>query len=195
MVQVMKVSPPYVRFGYEEVEDREASIEKGYYVGKQVPFAYLTPSGSKDVIPRNAVEWLTQIKESARNDAFPREWVREYELAFEEWKKTDETPEFGTPIKTWPVLSPQERAAVLHANIRTVEDLAAASEQGIGAIGMSGRTIKQRAIDWLESASGSGKVTAQLETLRVENEMLKATVAGLQETVERLKPAKTAKAA
>jgi hypothetical protein len=187
MVEKMDARPPYISFGHEEIEDRDTSIANGYYTGKQVPFVYLTPSGTKDVIPRNAADWFAQIKRQAMDGKFPHAWLSEYEAAFKRWQETNEMPEFGTPIKTWPVLSPGERDAVLHSNIRTVEDLAQASEQGLQNIGMNARSLKQKAIDWIESATSNGTVVAKLEALRVDNEALKETLQSAMATIAQMK--------
>lgn len=186
MEQVREARPPYVRFGYESVEDRDASIANGYYTEKQVAFAYLTPSGTKDVIPRRVDEWLVQTKDQAHRGTIPFEWAESFANAFKRWKENNEIPEFGTPIMTWPVLSPGERSAVLAANIRTVEDLAAATEQGMMAVGMNSRAIKQKAVDWMESASSNGKVVQELEALRVKNDQLSARLDEAMKVIQEL---------
>lgn len=165
---MMEARPPLISFGYEEVEDREASIEKGYYVPKQVAFVYVTPAGSKDVIPRNAEEWLLVKRQEAAQQSIPPEWLRHFETAFENWKKNEEIPEFGVPIKTWMMLSPAERAACLNANVRTVEDLAQLNEQGGQMVGMGWRTLREKAENWLKAANDQGKVAQEVTALKAE---------------------------
>jgi hypothetical protein len=112
------------------------------------------------------------------------------------WKKGEELPETGTPIKGWAVLSPAQQAAVLHANIRTVEDLAQATEEGITAIGMGGRTLKARAADWLAArGDGAGKTSAELEALRQKVADQAALIEQLQKNIAAIKPAQAPKPA
>lgn len=168
MITQMEARPPYVTFGFTEVEDRDASIEKGYYVPRQVATAYVTPFGTKDTWEGNADEWLSRKREEAAAGNIPQTWFDHFQSLYERWKKSEEPPANGTAIKTWPVLSPSERAAVINANILTVEDLAQCSEQGIANIGMGGRSLKDKAQNWLKAATDTGKVTQELSALKAD---------------------------
>lgn len=189
-VEQLAKRPPYVRFGYVDVEDRAASIEKGYYSTKSIATVYITPPGSKDVIERNADEWLQQMADNAMrgyDNAYPLEWVAHFKAAYQAWKDQEELPEIGTPIKTWAVLSPEEKTAILQANVRTVEDLAIVSEDAMNLIGMGSRTLKQKAMDWLDSASQNGRIVQEMAALRVKNNDLEALLKTAMETIEQLK--------
>lgn len=172
-MSTQEARPPYVTFERRGVEDRAASIEQGYFVTKDIDFATITPAGGKTTIERPVDEWFDQIRRASREDTgrFPPAWVDHYESLYGRWKKGEELPESGTPIKGWPVLSPAQQQAVLHANLRTVEDLAQATEEGLSAIGMGARGLKQRAADFLSSrGDGAAKTSAELEVLRVKLE-------------------------
>ena len=56
----------------------------------------------------------------------------------------------------------------------SVEDLASANEEVLARIGMGGRALKQRAIDWLTSAGSTGKASEELSALKASNENLQA---------------------
>ncbi len=190
--------PPYVTFERRAEEDRAASIEKGYYVTRDVDFVIITPSGGKNTVEKPVEEWLAQIRRASVEDPgrFPPLWVEHYARSYEMWKKGEELPETGTPIKGWAVLSPAQQAAVLHANIRTVEDLAQATEEGIAAIGMGGRTLKARAADWLTArGDGAGKTSAELEALRQKVADQTALIEQLQKNIAAIKPAQAPKPA
>ena len=63
---------------------------------------------------------------------------------------------------------------MLSLHIRSVEDLAAANEEVLARIGMGGRALKQRAVDWLTSAGSTGKASEELSALKASNENLQA---------------------
>lgn len=173
--------PPYVSFEVRAVEDRAASIEAGHYVAKNVDFALITPMGSKDRIERIAEEWLGQISIDMQSGRIPREWVTAFKEGYKAWKEGLDLPETGTPIEAWPIANPAQIKNLRAMHVRTVEDLAAANEETLSRIGMGGRGLKQRAQDWLTSATGAGKLTEQLNAFRVENESLRARNTALEE--------------
>lgn len=171
--------PPYVAFETRAEEDRNASIEAGHYVGRDVDYVIITPAGSKDQIERIASEWLAQIRRQSAEGKYNPVWAQHFEAVYKQWKETNTIPENGTAIKAWPLLSPAQVATVLAANIRTVEDLAAATEDGIRRLGMGGRDLKNKAVAWLESAKDTGKVAAENAALKAKIDALEAQVAEL----------------
>jgi len=163
--------PPYVTFERRGVEDRTASLATGYYTTKDVDFATITPPGGRTTVERPVSEWFAQIRRASQEDVgrFPPSWVAHYEQSYDRWKKGEEIPEIGTPIKGWPVLSPAQQQTVLHADIRTVEDLAQATEEGLARIGMGAMALKRRAADFLAArGDGASKASAEMEILRAK---------------------------
>ena len=186
-MQAAEARPPYVVFETKAMEDRAASIEKGHYVTKDVHFAVVTPQGSKDRMEREVVGWFENLEQQSQEGRFPREWLKEFKLAYEAWKEGRELPLSGTPILTWPVASPAQVKQLLDLRIKTVEDLGAANEETINRMGMGGRALKDKAVSWLTAAKSTGKVTEELAALRSELADLKARNATLDKQVERLK--------
>lgn len=172
-MQPVENRPPYVQFEMRAVENRTASLEAGHYVTVDVPFAVITPAGTRDRIEKEAEPWLADLKRAVTEREFPEQWYHAYSDSFKRWCETRETPEFGTPIVNWPALSPSQVRALLDANIRTIEDLAEATEEGIARIGMGARALKEKARAWLDVASNTGRLSSELEALRVENADLK----------------------
>lgn len=173
-MQAQEARPPYVTFETREVEDRQASTEAGHYVARDVDYAIICPQGSRDRVERIVNEWFVHIRAEVDNERFPRHWFREYEEGYKAWKEGRELPESGVPIKTWPVISPAQVSLLLNLRVRTVEDLAQLTDEGVHRIGMGGRALKQKAIDWLESSQSSGKLVQELEVLRTQNAELLA---------------------
>lgn len=165
--------PPYVRFEIRAIEDRDATIDIGHFVGKDVTFAIVTPTGSKDQVEREATEWLKNIEEGVKQERIPGFWLEAYTKALENFNNAQETPEFGTAIKDWPGASPSQIKLLIDISVRTVEDLAAANDETLNRIGMGGRALKQKAQAWLDSSAGQGKLSEELAQLRASNEELK----------------------
>lgn len=174
MVQQLEERPPFVRFEIRAEEDRQASIEAGHYVGRDVHYALITPMGSKDCIERKADEWFDKLKQDVAEGRCPREWLAAFKEVYKEWCEGREAPPNGTPITDWPPLSPSQVKTLVSLHIRSVEDLAAANEEVLARIGMGGRALKQRAIDWLTSAGSTGKASEELSALKAANENLQA---------------------
>lgn len=166
--------PPYVRFEARAVEDRQASIDAGHYVAKDVIFAIVTPSGTREVLEKVASEWIDGLKESVTNERIPADWLSYYQRRLADWKESRESPEEGTPITNWSALSPAQTKTLLDLHIRTVEDVAAMTEEAIDSLGMGARAIRSKAQAWLDSSKDTGKVAAELEALRQENSQLKS---------------------
>lgn len=190
--------PPFVEFEVRAEEDRAATVEEGHYVAKDVHYALITPMGSKDRIERKVSEWLTMLEEQVAEGRFEATWLDQYKGAYAAWQKGQDLPETGTPIRTWPALSPSQVKSILSAHIRTVEDLAVANEETLHRIGMGARALKERAIQWLGAAQSTGKAAEQIAALQVanndlvaRNEALQAQLAALAQQVEALASAKT----
>lgn len=173
--------PAYVRFEVRAVEDREASIRLGHYSSKDVEFAIITPAGSKDEVEKKVDEWLAQIKQQAREGRMPPQWEEGYRQAYAAWKRGEEIPLSGTPIRGWVVLGPSQQQRCLAANIRTVEDLALINGEGLARIGMGGQELKQKAQAWLSASVNIGVVVQENSALKVKVADLEAQVARLNE--------------
>jgi hypothetical protein len=185
-MQIEEARPPYVTFEVRAVEDRQASIESGYYQTKDVDFAFVTPQGSKDRIERDVKDWFEQLEQQCQQGRFKREWLVAYRGAHAAWKEGREIPVNGTAILTWPVLSPSQAKQAIDHGVRTVEDLAAANEETIMRLGMGGRALKEKAVAWLSAAAGNGKVTEELSAMRAANKDLQARNEGLEKQLKAL---------
>ena len=185
-VGIMQDRPPYVQWETVAVEDRNASIQAGRKIYKNVNMANITPPGTKDVFPRVAEEWLADIRNKAQEGRWPAQWVEHFEAQYRAWKAGQDIPENGTPLKGWPLLSPAELNNLISANVRTVEDLAALTEEGIRNAGMGARALRDKARAWLESSTGPGKLAEEVAAMRVQLEQLVADNKALREANEAL---------
>lgn len=187
MVQVAEDRPPYVTFEVRAEEDRQASIDAGHFVAKDVVYALITPMGSKDRIERVAADWLAKLEQDTNEGRFKREWLRHFKEVFRAYQDQTEAPINGTPLKQWPVASPAQILMLERLHVRSVEDLANANEEVLNRIGMGSRALKQKAVDWLANAASGGHLTEKvaaisqkLEDLAARNEALEKENAQLR---------------
>jgi hypothetical protein len=109
MVSIFDKRPPYVRFEEREMGiDPVASDKAGRPVPRVVILACITNAGSKDVHEAIAEEWLQKIRMLALKNEYPLEWSQHFRAAFEEWKKGNELPREGTPVKTWQMVTREQ---------------------------------------------------------------------------------------
>ena len=185
-VMERKERPAYVRFETRAIEDKAASLKEGHYVGKDVDYALVTPPYSKDVIIFKVDQWLQQLDVDLRNDRIPKAWVDRYREEYQAWKRGQQLPLRGTPIKGWGVISPAQQETLIRMNVLTVEDLAAMNAEGIGRIGMGGITMKDKAAAWLSQVQDKGPLTQEIAAVKARNRELEASVETLSKQVEKL---------
>jgi hypothetical protein len=173
-IGLMQERPPFIRFTTDTVEDRNASLQAGRYIAKDVDIVNITPAGSKDVVVRDAKEWLTDIKDRARKNPpeYNPAWAQHFEASYATWKEGNEIPTYGTPIRTWPVVSPAQVTNLVGLKVMTVEDLAVANEETLRHLGMGARDLKAKAIAWLASAKDTGVSVQRVADLETKVEAL-----------------------
>lgn len=196
-IGLMEERPPFVQFELREEEDRTQSIECGRYMAKSVAYALIMPAGTRDTVERVAEDWLADIAAKSRQQppAFPPDWARGFAEMYRLWKEGEAMPQTGTPIKTWPVISPAQAKNLISARVYTVEDLAAANEDTLRMAGMGARELKSKAQTWLEEARGAGAAVAkvaaqqvQIETLQQQLQESQAAIAELNARLAALAP-------
>lgn len=180
--------PPIVTFEQREVEDRDESRRAGYKKYKTVDYAIVTPSGSRDRLENLVEDWLPRLQQNTDAGRWPQSWMQQIEEKYKAWKQGLDLPEDGTPIRMWPAASPTEVRQILGANIRTVEDLAMCNEEGIKLMGMGGRMLKQRAEQYLKTASNIGRVAEENNHLKQQVTDLQERLEAMQKVVDKLTP-------
>lgn len=178
--------PSYVTFANIPVEDREATLRNGHYSTKDAEFVFVTPPGSKDKIPRSVEVWLADLEQGVRSERMKPEIVEQYKSALARWRKNEEVPLHGTPIKGWPILSPAQQTNILAANVLTVEDLAVCNGEARQRIGMGVEELVQKAKRWLETSKDVGRISLENERLAKANEQLSADLDAVTKELKRL---------
>ena len=172
---IQNARPPYVRFEIRPVEDRNATLENGVFTTKDVIFALVTPSGSRDVVEKIAVEWLEQMAQFVREERFPLQWLEYYKAQFKAFVDNQEAPLDGTDLRTWRVLAPSQLTTLLQMNLRTVEDVANMNAEAIARYGMGGHDLKEQAQNYLDNNDAkTAQLTKELEDLRAQLAALQA---------------------
>ena len=162
-MHIQQARPPHVVYERRAEEDRTASIEQGRYVSRDVDYAIVTPAGSKDRVERVVSDWFLMLAGEVKAERWPQVWLDQLRAGYDSWTRGQTPPESGTPLSTWPALSPAQVKNWAQIGIRTIEELAEANEETLSAYGMGSRDMKSRAGLFLENAkSDSGPLVAKL---------------------------------
>lgn len=178
--------PALVRFQRRTQENKAESVKQGKYVADNVDWALITPPYSKDVHETKVSTWLAQMDTDVRNGRLPDAWRDQYVAAYEKWKKGEEIPLNGTPIKGWGVISPAQQEMLIRINILTVEDLAGVNDEGCRRIGMGSLDLKNKAAAWLAQLQDKGPLTIKVAALEAAVAEKDGQIAALKHKVELL---------
>lgn len=192
--QIRKEQPPFVRFEYIEYGLNETASEAaGRPIPKVVPFALIMQHGSKDVVEKDAVEWLAQIRRKAIEGNYPPDWVKRYEMQYEEFLKGQELPREGTPIRTWAAVTREQVIRLTALGIPTVEDLAQYPDSGLGMIGLDGRNLRDLARNFIEQGVNSAGVAKKLADLEQRDRDNSETITRMAAQIKELEKAVSSK--
>lgn len=177
--------PPFVRFEDREYGiNHEATARAGRPIPNVVPFALITPFGSKDCVEKVATEWIAQIERQAMSGQYPAEWVATYKLQFDKWKQGQELPRDGTPVKTWQAITKEQQVRLTALGYTVIEDLAQVPDSGLDMIGLDGRYLRDLARKWADGDSAA--VIKRAADLEAQVRDQAETIARLTAQVEAL---------
>jgi hypothetical protein len=186
-ISIFDKRPPFVRFEEREMGlNAEATAREGRPIPRVVVMACITPHGSKDCFEKVAEDWLAQIKQKAMSGEYPLDWKNHFELQYAEWRKGNELPREGTPVKTWAMCTREAATRLVAVGITTVEDLAQFPDTGLGAIGMDGRYLRDLARNWISEAKDKGANAKALADANLELASLRETVAQQSTRIDKL---------
>lgn len=163
-----------VRFYYSPV--KTGQDENGVPVYSDVVFVQITMD------PTNTVDRKAKESDFER---FPDQYNY-----FLKSTAAYEPIEGKVPLEMWPMATPADVANLKARNIRTVEDLAAASGDLIKRMPPSVVTLVQSARNYLSMAGSVNKDSKQADKLINENAMLREEVALLKAEIASLKKEK-----
>jgi len=185
-VSERKERPAYVRFERVAKENKAKSLEAGHYVADDVDYALITPPYSKDEVRVKAKQWFENMEADVRNNRMPVEWQEGYIKQYRAWQNGQEIPLNGTPILGWGLISPAMQKTLIEMRVMTVEDLAAANDEGLRRMGMGALEHKNKAITWLATLKDKGSVALEAAQLRSENAILADRVRVMEAQIAQL---------
>lgn len=183
MIGIQQARPPFVEFKQVAKHDPKRSEELGYRVTKNVDMAFIMQPGSRDQVEIEAKAWLESIKRKSLNaapDAYPQEWIDQFNKKFDAWKAGLELPEIGTSVREWPILSPAQVENLIAIKVMTIEDVAAMTEEAMRQFGMGGRELKTKAAEWIAGKDVAQNALQENEELKKQLQELAAKVAELE---------------
>ena len=195
-VTIRKEQPPFVRWEFVEYGvNAEASAKAGRPIPAVRPFAFIMQHGSKDVVEKDAEEWLAQIERKAQEGTYNPEWAERFRKQFEAFIKGQELPADGTPIRTWPAPNREQVIRLLALGITTVEQLSAVPDNALSNIGLDGRNLRDLARNFIDAGQNQGTLAKKLadaeQTVRDQAEQ----IARMNDRLAALEAAKGKKAA
>lgn len=170
----------FAEFFMHARENRVLSLEKGRPIFEEILYVRIMIPGDKT----SEIQRPVRMGQGPEHDNM--KYAHQYAI-FMQGQGADQAL-VGTPLKHWPPVTKSMVLELAHYEIRTVEQLSQVSDQilqkfmGLGA-------MRQKAIDWLESAK-DGELVSQLRAELVQRdnkiETLEVGMKELGEAVARL---------
>lgn len=176
--------PAFVSFHTIAKEQKKESEEAGRFVAKDVDMVTVRQLGATDSVVFKVEQWLAQNKLDVQGGRLADSHAKAYEESYRRWKTGQEMPVSGTPIKSWPVISPAQVEILIRVGLRTVEDLADLNDEGLRKIGMGAVELKNKAKNWMAASLDKGKLTQDMTALQRTNEQLQNTVTTLTAKID-----------
>ena len=180
----------YPKFYTKDVRDEAASAKAGHLITRTEFWVNLV-TDEKTVTPLREADFVATARQivkgfeqevglSAEQEHEFRHWQRMLE-AFEQFKtdQSDDVVLGGTSLRAWPQMTNKELCdEAWRLGLRTVEDLAHATDERIQKLGPEGRRLQIKAKSYLE-ASIQGQAAEQLEAQSKQIAELQAQLAEL----------------
>ncbi|MFZ4761278.1 MAG: hypothetical protein ACOYK8_00480 [Alphaproteobacteria bacterium] len=162
------------RFYYRAVENSFVSAREGRPVFDEIEHVHILIPGDKTTEIDRPVEEVDKLR-----------WPE----AYKRFQEGSEPPISGTPLQQWTALSASQVAELTALNIRTVDDLAAMNDGLLSRIGPGGRSLKEKAVSFLNAAIDQAE-TARLHAIL---EARDADISVLKEQLKQLMGSKKKK--
>ena len=131
-------------------------------------------------------DWFAMLAGEVRAERWPQVWLDQLKSGYDAWTRGQTPPESGTPLATWPALSPAQVKNWAQVGLRTIEELAEANEEALSAYGMGARDMKARAILFLENAGDSSALVAKLHAAEAQNAAMQVRLESLEAQLKSL---------
>lgn len=112
--------------------------------------------------------------------------------AYEAWLAGQETPDSGAALESWPALTKKQVAAFRDQKYRTIEDVAAMSDQNLNQVRMPDvRKLRDMAQAYLKNREGSAQVEAMFATQNEKLAYMEAQLTEARDALARLGSARS----
>lgn len=182
MLALQQARPPYVIFETRSEEDRNASIQQGHTVVKEVDYAIVRQLGGKDTHEKPALEWLIDMKRQAERGSIPHQWAEGWQVGYDRWKQGQAAPVNGFPLKDWASITRARAENYAQHGVFTVEDLSQINEAAMQLMGMGARADRDKARVWLDSKLTHGNAE-MITALRAEAADKDQRIKQLEDTI------------
>jgi hypothetical protein len=108
------------------------------------------------------------------------------ERHYEAWAKGQEEPTTGTPLGQWPSISREMADHLKTLHLRTVEDVATATDADLDRMGMGARALREKARAYVKAKEGEAVVAEAMSGMKQENDSLKARLAEMEQQMAQL---------
>jgi len=175
-----------VKFYSKEMDNEFQSLAEGRPIKFMADFVRIEVPGDRLTI----IDTFAKDEDKRR---FPVQW------AMYQNEKSDGGDQIqGTLLKDWPILNAAQASELKHFKFYTVEQVATASDEQIGSIGMmvgmSPLSFRDKAKAFLANAKDSAVVQQQAEALRQRDDEIAAMKRQLEELAAQVKSAPKEKA-
>jgi hypothetical protein len=172
-----------VKFYSKEMDNEFQSLAEGRPIKFMADFVRIEVPGDRLTI----IDTFAKDEDKRR---FPVQW------AMYQNEKSDGGDQIqGTLLKDWPILNAAQASELKHFKFYTVEQVATASDEQIGSIGMmvgmSPLSFRDKAKAFLANAKDSAVVQQQAEALRQRDDEIAAMKRQLEELAAQIKPKAT----
>ena len=172
-----------VKFYSREIDNEFQSLAEGRPIKFMADFVRIEVPGDRLTI----IDTFAKDEDKRR---FPVQW------AMYQNEKSDGGDQIqGTLLKDWPILNAAQASELKHFKFYTVEQVATASDEQIGSIGMmvgmSPLSFRDKAKAFLANAKDSAVVQQQAEALRQRDDEIAAMKRQLEELAAQIKPKAT----
>jgi hypothetical protein len=172
-----------VKFYSREMDNEFQSLAEGRPIKFMADFVRIEVPGDRLTI----IDTFAKDEDKRR---FPVQW------AMYQNEKSDGGDQIqGTLLKDWPILNAAQASELKHFKFYTVEQVATASDEQIGSIGMmvgmSPLSFRDKAKAFLANAKDSAVVQQQAEALRQRDDEIAAMKRQLEELAAQIKPKAT----
>lgn len=179
-----------LRIWRDSAQNKFLSEKFGRPIFDEVIFVEAISPGSRDSTPVFEVE-RKYASEMAHPEPKIGSKYAEYRQYIDDFKKAETSDQSlaGTPLVQWPEMNRTLVATLKANNIYTVEALANLPDTRLIVVGPDGRTWREKATAYIESAKGSAYATAlaaQLEVARADKADLQAQVTALANQIAAL---------